>query len=284
VRSPGAEPANPAASGKTKEVKEGKPAAPREVPEGKRTDAFVRHTETAAVRSGSEARLDDAFAQAHSMSGIENLVRLLESTRGQLLREHDVLHLEAQRCVELLSKTGFSEAQLATARAELAALRLKMQALRKRLQHLRRRLRSTHGRAGKTADANLGKALSEQLHILQAMEPGMSRALGALSVIEQAYGSFSDGSQAVFRTGSDGDPAPELVTTLAPLAPGAVVSQVLSSMITGQTMGQREGQTEGQTEDQPTLAADANRHDTAVGLAAFADALLGRTKGDKEGA
>jgi hypothetical protein len=202
-------------------------------PAGK--DAFVPKSDAGPFKSTTDVRLDDAFLHAVTPSGIENLVRMLESARTQLLGEHSKGRIEAQKLLEKLVQAGFSEAQLSSTRQELYELRKRMAAVRKRLQHLTRRLKSAFAQAGRTADANLQKTLSAQLERFKRLEPGLSKSLGALTLIEQAYSGFADGSPPVLRARveerTDNKGSAELVSAFAALAPGAVASHVLLGVL-----------------------------------------------------
>jgi hypothetical protein len=162
-------------------------------------------------------------------------VRMLESARAQLLGEHSKGRIEAQKLLEKLVQGGFSEAQLTATRQELYELRKRMAAVRKRLQHLTRRLKSAFAQAGRTADANLQKTLSAQLERFKRLEPGLSKSLGALTLIEQAYSGFADGSPPVLRARieerTDNRGSAELVTAFATLAPGAVAADVMLGVL-----------------------------------------------------
>jgi hypothetical protein len=218
----------------------------------------------------TEVKLDDAFLHAASPSGIENLLRMLESTRAQLLAEHSRLRLDANKTLEKLVAAGFSETQLALARAELDEVRKKMAALRKRLQRLARRMKGTYAHAGKTADANMQKMLQAQLDRLKKLEPGMQRALTALSTIEQAYGSFGDGSPPVLRARVDDDAGAELVDALAQLAPGAVVSRAVHGLLR-----------DAPAAPSPLPETREGEPAAVAGLRAFAEAMLNPAGGKK---
>jgi hypothetical protein len=228
-----------------------------------RSDAYEAH----GLKSTSGAhRLEEAFAHAGSPSGIENLVRLLDGARGQLAGEHGALRLQSQDIVERLVASGFAPAQLEQARAQLLELRKKMAALRKRLHHLQRRLKSAFASAGKTGDAGFAKQLGTQLEKLRNMEPGLSRALLALQTIEQAYGSFADGSFPLLRLAVEENEtarAAAVGTALAAVTPGAAIAQATLALL----------------RDGPEAAPPGGTHakgrlPALEGTAALADALL----------
>jgi hypothetical protein len=209
------------------------PAAEPPKADAKKTDSFEvqRFKSTAEVH-----KLDEAFAHAATPSGIDNLVRLLDASRAQLAAEHRVLREQARSVVELLVKSGFAPAQLEKAKAELVELRKRMAALRKRLQHLQRRLKSAFASAGKTGDASFAKTLGAQLERLKNLEPGMSRAMLALQTIEQAYGTFSDGSTPVLRldvSRASGDERRATGDAMSVAAPGASIAEMTLGLLRG---------------------------------------------------
>jgi hypothetical protein len=224
-------PQKPASSGKSDAARTdpGEEPTAKEMPKGDSFESF-----RAFSRGTTDVtRLDDAFGHASSPSGIENLVRMLDAARAQLLAEHKALRDVAQGVIERLVQSGFSTAQLERAKHELAELRKKMAALRKRLQHMQRRLKSAFASAGKTGDLNFAKQLGAQLDRLKKMEPGLERAMTALSTIEQAYGSFADGSTPVWKLSvGDGEiPSAKLGEAIATFAPGAAVNKAALAML-----------------------------------------------------
>ncbi len=242
------------------------PDKPAAAEQALRTDAFEGGFKSMSRGTTDVTRLDavleGAFAHASTPSGIESLVRMLEAARTQLAAEHRALREQAQSAVERLVQSGFSPAQLDKARHELLELRKKMAALRKRLHHLQRRLKTAFASAGKTGDANFAKLLGAQLSKLRQMEPGLSRALLALSTIEQAYGSFADGSTAVLRVHVGETGAGRLGDALAALAPGAAVSLASLTLL-------REG-----AGAAPPAGDDVDAPEALDGLRALTDALV----------
>jgi hypothetical protein len=158
-------------------------------------------------------------------------VRMLEAARNQLAGEHRGLREQAAKLVERLVQSGFSPAQLEKTKQELLELRKKMAALRKRLQHLQRRLKTAFASAGKTGDAQFAKMLGAQLDKLRKLEPGLSRALLMLQSIEQAYGTFADGSVPVLRLPVGEHASAEVGNALALLSPGAAISRATLSLV-----------------------------------------------------
>ncbi len=234
-----------------------------------RSDQFEHHSGATAQKPAAEVRLEEAFSRAASHSGVENLVRLLESSRAQLLSEQTRLRLQVAQKLKALLGGGYSDAELTAMRAELFDLRRKMSALRKRRQHLLRRLKSTFAHAGKTQDANLQKQLGAQLHSMQQLGPGMAHAMSVLSAVEHAYTNFSDGSPAVFRARVQGGDA-AVADAFAATTPGAAVAASLHELLLLGPDGDGSG----------ALASDppaADEHADVTSLAALARAL--RAKG-----
>ena len=209
--------------------------APQATPVGKPAEARPAEKPKADAFEGrfksTGDRLDEAFAHASTASGIESLVRMLETARGQLASENKALRDQANKIVERLVQSGFSPAQMALMRAELLELRKRMAALRKRLHHLQRRLKSAFAAAGKVGDTGYAKQLGAQLDKLRQMEPGVSRALLALQTIEQAYSPFSDGSTPVLRVHVGEAASPEVGDALAQLSPSAAATRLLVGLV-----------------------------------------------------
>ena len=166
---------------------------------------------------------------ASTTSGINIMVKVLEQSRANLAVEHKALAEQAAHAVELLLASGFSEATLERTRGELHSIRTRMRALRRRLMQVQRRLKLASANAGKIGDLNLAKLLASQLKQLQQLEPGMSRSLQVLHVVEQLS---SEGGAGVSRTHVDHAPAPT-GDALARLAPSASVSRAAAALLRG---------------------------------------------------
>lgn len=225
---PGSAPPTTARSetGSTPPVKVTAPAAPA-VPgkEAAPKDAFdARHTDP---RLSSE-RAALPMSDGHTTSGINSMVRVLEDTRAQILDEHKALREKLQRVVGELARSGFERSLLDSRRDELTALRQRLSTLRRRLQHIQRRMKGALGKS-RTADADVTKNLTAQLERLQKLEPGVQRALVALSAIEQACGGEAFAGSSLKLVGDAS--AEERGTALAHAMPGAAVAQGIAHLL-----------------------------------------------------
>jgi hypothetical protein len=168
------------------------------------------------------------MSEAHTTSGINSMVRVLEDTRAQILDEHKALREKLQRVVGELARSGFERSLLDTRRDELTALRQRLSTLRRRLHHIQRRMKGALGKS-RTADADVTKNLTAQLERLQKLEPGVQRALVALSAIEQACGGEAFAGSSLKLVGDAS--AEDCGTALAHAMPGAAVAQGIAHLL-----------------------------------------------------
>lgn len=226
------------------------------------SDGF-EHTRTDPRPVAHRAGVPASDAPA-TVSGIENMVRILEDTRTQILDEHQALRDQACKLVKALAEAGFERSLLDAKSAELTQLRLRLAALRKRLQHIQRRLKAAVGKSAKHGDIDISKSMQAHLDKMKKLEPGVQRALLALLAMEQACGSVVDGG--VLKLVGDVS-AQERGSALARLAPHSMAARATTALLTGKSeraLG-------------PGASASANTVDDVAGFAglrAVAETLL----------
>ncbi len=116
--------------------------------------------------------------EAPSTSGVDSMVRVLEDTREKILLEHTQVRLSLARLIGELVVQRFEASIFEAHREDILAHRTRMSALRRRLRQVQRRLK-TLGKGH--------KLIGPHLERLQELEPGISRALLALQLVEAAF-------------------------------------------------------------------------------------------------
>jgi hypothetical protein len=216
---------------------------------------------------GKDGGRSDAFSPAPIVetSGVESMVRLLETTREQLAAEHSALRTRASALVAQIAEQGFAQAAVLAVDDELREVRTRLAQLRKRLWSIQRKLKTAYTSAGKTGDARLARNLEHQLARARGMEPGVARALLVLEAVEGAF--TGGGDPPVLRlpvdgvaVGSDGNAAGAIVDD----GPGAVVARSLHALL---ARGPAASATPAQPSSSPTDEPGAS-------LRALAQALL----------
>lgn len=185
-------------------------------------------------RGGGEPRLAGGAgvpADIATPSGINSMVRLLEETRSLILDEHRALREKSIKLISELARSGFDRALVDQKQQELTALRTRLAQLRKRLQQIQRRLKTALSKTTKHGDADVGKAIAAQLERMKRLEPGVQRALLALSAMEQAFSSVVDGGGALRLEGNVS--AEDRGSALARLAPASVLARATVALLGG---------------------------------------------------
>ena len=160
---------------------------------------------------------------------------------------------------------GLERTLLEDKRAEIVALRTRLGALRRRLQHIQRRLKTAMGKA-RPADADLGKALAGQLERLQKLEPGVERALSALSAFEQAFSGEAFAGSSLKLVGDVS--AEDRGNALARAVPGAAVAVGIAHLL-----GTAQPETPVASSSSPDLITSGDA-DPIKNLQGLADVLL----------
>lgn len=204
-------------------------------------------------------------------SGVDNMVRLLEDTRAQILNEHAQLRERSIKLVQALARAGFERSVIEARRDELAQLRDRMAHLRKRLQQIQRRLKATLAKTQKHGDIDVSVVVAAHLEKMQKLEPGVQRALLALLALEQAFAGVVDG--AVIALAGDESKSAGRSALLARQSPGSIVAHATATLLTGRSlMSQLPATTEGAAVD--VDVDDAVPEGGIGGLARFASTVL----------
>lgn len=226
-------------------------------------DAFDR----SGPHKASEAHAPPETSTS-TTSGVDNMVRILEDTRTQILNEHAQLRERSIKLVQALARAGFERSVIEARRDELAQLRDRMAHLRKRLQQIQRRLKATLAKTQKHGDIDVSVVVAAHLEKMQKLEPGVQRALLALLALEQAFAGVVDGA-VIALAGDDADKSAERGAVLARQSPGSIVARATATLLSGRSlMSQLPATTEG-------AAVDVDVPEGGIGgLARFASTVL----------
>lgn len=211
-----------------------------------------------------------------STSGIENMVKILETTRAQLVRDLALLKESASVVVGKIAERRFSKEAVAAHAGELREIRARMAQLRRRLNDIHRRLRVAFSTAGKLGYANLAQRLGAQMDRVKKLEPGVQRALFALELAEQLYGKGGEPGTTILRAPMTAAvPKAAAAAYLAEIAPSATIARRIAGLIAEGPHAPQDAAKLPAHQALHDRARDEAADPTLDSFAAFHDAMLG---------